>query len=126
MHTPHRINRILATILSAPALAIILLLLAAPSAPLDGADAADAPSPPPNIIFILADDMGYGDPACYNAHSKCHTPNIDHLAEQGMRFTDAHAAGPTCVPSRYGLLTGRYPLRAPHMIPAKGALIENG
>ncbi len=67
---------------------------------------------PPNILFILADDMGYGDPQCYNPDSKIPTPNIDRLAAEGARFTDAHAPGPWCVPSRYGLLTGRYPIRA--------------
>lgn len=65
----------------------------------------------PNIIFILADDMGYGDPGCYNPQSKIPTSNIDRLASQGMRFTDAHAAAAWCVPSRYGFLTGRYPFR---------------
>lgn len=66
----------------------------------------------PNIILILADDLGYGDIAAYNEQSKIETPQLDRLAAQGMRFTDAHAAGSTCVPSRYGLLTGRYPARA--------------
>ena len=66
----------------------------------------------PNIILILADDLGYGDIAAYNEQSKIKTPHLDKLAAQGMRFTDAHAAGSTCVPSRYGLLTGRYPVRA--------------
>ena len=66
----------------------------------------------PNILFILADDMGYGDPQCYNPDSKIHTPNIDRLAAEGVRFTDAHSPGPWCVPSRYGLLTGQYPIRA--------------
>ena len=81
----------------------------------------------PNIVFILADDMGYGDPRCFNAQSKIPTPSIDRLASQGMRFTDAHAAGAVCVPSRYGLLTGRYPFRN-HGVrnPANGALIESG
>ena len=65
----------------------------------------------PNIVLILADDMGYGDPGCYNPESKTPTPNIDRLAGQGVQFTDAHAAGPWCVPSRYGLMTGRYPFR---------------
>ena len=68
--------------------------------------------PRPNILFILADDMGYGDPGCYNPESKIPTPNIDRLAAEGVRFTDAHAPGPWCVPSRYGLLTGQYPIRA--------------
>jgi len=66
----------------------------------------------PNILFIFADDMGYGDPGCFNPRSKCPTPNIDRFAAQGIRFTDAHAPVGLCVPSRYGLLTGRYPFRS--------------
>ena len=66
----------------------------------------------PNIVVILVDDMGYGDPGCFNSKSKIPTPNIDSLARDGMRFTDAHAPGPLCHMSRYGLLTGRYPFRA--------------
>jgi len=66
----------------------------------------------PNVVILFADDMGYGDPRCYNPDSKCPTPNIDRLAAEGMRFTDAHAPGSWCVPSRYGLMTGRYPFRA--------------
>ncbi len=62
----------------------------------------------PNIVFILADDMGYGDLACQNASSKIPTPNLDRLAMQGMRFTDAHAPTSVCTPTRYGILTGRY------------------
>lgn len=65
----------------------------------------------PNIVLILVDDMGYGDPGCFNANSKIPTPNIDSLAADGMRFTDAHASGPLCHMSRYGLMTGRYPFR---------------
>src|SRR5262245_18869978 len=63
---------------------------------------------PPNILIILADDMGYGDPGCYNKDSKIPTPHIDQLASQGMRFTDAHTPSAVCTPTRYGLLTGRY------------------
>lgn len=66
---------------------------------------------PPNILLILVDDMGYGDLGSYNPESKIPTPTIDGLAEEGIRFTDAHAAGAVCHPSRYGLLTGRYPFR---------------
>ncbi|MEM9366704.1 MAG: arylsulfatase [Planctomycetota bacterium] len=62
----------------------------------------------PNIVFIMADDMGYGDVGCYNTESRIHTPNIDQVATQGIRFIDAHAADSVCTPSRYGLLTGRY------------------
>ncbi len=63
----------------------------------------------PNIIVILADDLGYGDVQCYNAQrGKIPTPNIDRLASQGMRFTDGHSSSGVCSPSRYTLLTGRY------------------
>ena len=67
----------------------------------------------PNIIYILADDMGYGDMGCNNPDSKIPTPNLDRLAAQGMRFTDAHAPSSVCTPSRYALLTGRYCWRTP-------------
>lgn len=67
----------------------------------------------PNIVYILADDMGYGDMRCNNPASKIPTPNLDRLAEQGMRFTDAHAPSSVCTPSRYALLTGRYCWRTP-------------
>lgn len=70
-----------------------------------------AADPPPNIVLILLDDLGYGDLGCYNAASKIKTPHIDRLAREGMRFTDAHSAGVVCHPARYGLLTGRYPFR---------------
>ena len=62
----------------------------------------------PNIVFIMADDMGYGDVGCYNSESKIPTPNIDRLAKQGIRFTDAHSPSAVCTPTRYGVLTGRY------------------
>lgn len=62
----------------------------------------------PNIVFILADDMGYGDPECYNQESKIPTPNIDKLASEGIRFINAHSPDALCTPTRYGLLTGRY------------------
>lgn len=66
----------------------------------------------PNIIFILADDMGYGDMSANNPESGFTTPNIDKLSEQGMRFTDAHTTSGVCTPSRYSILTGRYPWRS--------------
>ncbi|HQW27816.1 MAG TPA: arylsulfatase [Verrucomicrobiales bacterium] len=65
----------------------------------------------PNILIILVDDMGYGDPRCFNPQSKIATPHIDRLAAEGMKFTNAHAAAAICVPSRYSLLTGRMPYR---------------
>ena len=64
---------------------------------------------PPNIVIILADDLGYGDVQCYNPkRGKIPTPNIDRLAAEGMRFTDAHTSSGVCSPTRYTLLTGRY------------------
>jgi arylsulfatase A len=65
----------------------------------------------PNILFILADDLGYGDVGCYNTNSKIPTPHLDRLATEGMRFTDAHSPSSVCTPTRYGLLTGRYSWR---------------
>ncbi|RED94668.1 sulfatase-like hydrolase/transferase [Marinoscillum furvescens] len=62
----------------------------------------------PNIVIILADDLGYGDISCYNPDSKIQTPAIDALAAQGVQFTDAHTNSSVCTPTRYGMLTGRY------------------
>jgi arylsulfatase A-like enzyme len=62
----------------------------------------------PNIVFILADDLGYGDPTCYNERSKIPTPQMDRFAQEGIRFTDAHTGSAVCTPTRYGLQTGRY------------------
>ena len=62
----------------------------------------------PNVVVMIADDLGVGDVGCYHPASKVPTPNIDRLASQGVRFTDAHAAAAVCTPSRYALLTGRY------------------
>lgn len=66
----------------------------------------------PNIILILADDLGYGDLSCMNPASGIQTRNLDRLAEQGMRLTDCHSSSALCTPSRYGLLTGRYNWRS--------------
>lgn len=66
----------------------------------------------PNIVIILADDMGYGDAGCYNSESKIPTPNIDRLATNGILFTDAHSTSSVCSPTRYSLLTGRYAWRS--------------
>jgi arylsulfatase A len=65
----------------------------------------------PNIVIIFADDMGYGDVSALNPDAKVSTPAIDQLAANGIRFTEAHASGSVCTPSRYGLLTGRYAFR---------------
>ena len=94
-------------ILADRAVASILAALA-PSTAAGGKSQPDFSKP--NIVFILADDLGYGDVSCYGA-TKLKTPNIDRLARQGMKFTDAHTAASVCSPSRYGLMTGRSPWR---------------
>lgn len=66
------------------------------------------PPAPPNIVLILADDLGWGDTGCYNPKARIRTPAIDRLAAQGVRFTDAHSPSSVCTPTRYGILTGRY------------------
>jgi len=84
----------------------------------------------PNVVFILADDMGYGDMRCNNAECKVPTPNLDRLAAQGMRFTDAHSPSAVCSPTRYAILTGRYcwrsRLKAGVLGPFDPPLIEEG
>jgi arylsulfatase A-like enzyme len=85
-------------------LSVSLLALLAPFSLLDAMQK-------PNLVFILADDLGYGDLGCYNEHSKIPTPNLDRLANEGMRFKDAHSPSSVCTPTRYALLTGRYSWR---------------
>jgi arylsulfatase A-like enzyme len=85
---------------------VVLALLLAPLVSLQAANEAK-----PNIIFVLFDDMGYGQPKCYREGTEFKTPNIDRLAKEGMLFTDAHSAAAVCTPTRYGVLTGRYPSR---------------
>ena len=80
---------------------------------LRGSVANADPATRPNIVVIYADDLGYGDVQCYNPErGKIPTPNIDRLAAEGMRFTDAHSSSGVCSPSRYTLLTGRYHWRS--------------
>lgn len=90
---------------------------------LSGRLRAAAPSRP-NIIVILGDDVGYGDLGCYGA-TRVKTPNLDRLAAQGLRFTDAHCSSATCTPSRYSLMTGQYAWRkkGTGILPGDAALI---
>src|SRR6476620_11598602 len=94
-------------------LSLSLLLLCA-SVPLCETSAADKP----NIVFILADDFGFGDLACYG-HPYAKTPNIDRLASEGTRFTQAYSTGVTCCPARTGLMTSKFPATF-HTYPANG------
>ncbi len=66
----------------------------------------------PNIVYILADDLGYGDVKCFNSESKIPTPHLDAMASNGIMFTDAHTSSAVCTPTRYGILTGRYNWRS--------------
>src|SRR5437899_93271 len=100
-----------------------LLLLSRPVAVLAASVAPSATSRP-NITVILADDIGYGDLSCYGA-KLVQTPNLDRLARDGRRFTDAHSPASTCSPSRRALLTGVYSWRQPQgsaIMPGDGAL----
>lgn len=78
----------------------------------------------PNVIFILADDIGYGDLSCYGA-KRVQTPNVDRLAAQGLRFTDGHSPSATCTPTRYAFMTGEYAWRkkGTGILPGDAALI---
>lgn len=84
----------------------------------------------PNILFILVDDLGYGDVACYNPESRIPTPNIDQMAAEGVMFTDAHSPSTVCTPTRYSILTGRMAFRTGMRSVFTGAggpcLIEEG
>ncbi len=120
-----------------PTLTVSLTLLTGVS------PAAETPPAKPNILVILADDLGYGDLRCYNPErGKIPTPQLDKLASQGLRFTDAHSSSGVCSPSRYTLLTGRYhwrtrlqtgivglwekPLIAPDRLTIAGLAKQNG
>ncbi|MDG2029754.1 MAG: arylsulfatase [Phycisphaerales bacterium] len=90
-----------------PGLLLILLSMV-----LHGSVRAALADEPPNIILILADDLGSGDIGVFNTESRIPTPNLDLLSRQGMRFDDAHSPSAVCTPTRYGLLTGRYAWRS--------------
>ena len=79
----------------------------------------------PNIVLILADDLGYGDLHCYQPASKIPTPHLDRLAQEGMRFLDAHSPSTVCTPTRYSLMTGQMAFRIPRggtVLPEQGGL----
>src|ERR1051325_68513 len=76
----------------------------------DALPAADPPAPRPNVIILLADDLGYGELACFG-HATFKTPNLDRMAAEGARLTHFNTPMPFCAPTRASLLTGRYPFR---------------
>ncbi|MFB6273130.1 MAG: sulfatase, partial [Salinibacter sp.] len=90
-------------------LGAVLLLVGGCEGPTSESDSAR-----PNVLFILADDLGYMDVGAYNPGTFYETPNLDSLAEAGLRFTDAYAANPVCSPTRASIMTGRYPSRDNH------------
>jgi arylsulfatase A-like enzyme len=98
------------------AFTLLTALLLAPLAALHAADTPDAATRP-NIVFILADDLGYADLGCYGS-TFYETPNIDRLASRGVRLTQAYAASPLCSPTRSSILTGQYPARTGITSPA--------
>ena len=93
-HLPAKLSRVKTLF---PALALALFAATAVAAPAK-----------PNIIYILCDDLGYGDVKCLNAQGKIATPHLDKLAAAGMYFTDVHSSSSVCSPTRYGIMTGRY------------------
>ncbi len=90
---------------------MILLLVIGLSQCLTYAQNGETAAEAPNIVYILADDMGYGDIQALNANSKISTPHLNRLTNEGMHFTDAHSGSAVCTPTRYGILTGRYAWR---------------
>jgi len=108
-----RLNARLTKAVSGTLLATVLGLVAwtGPVARSESEAARDAAGRLPNIVVILADDLGYGDLSCLNPESKIPTPQMDRAAREGMTFTDAHSPSAVCTPTRYGLLTGRYAWR---------------
>jgi len=97
-------NRILRLLTTLPVVIVAAVSICA---------AEPLPTTKPNIVFILADDLGYGDVHCLNPERcKIATPCLDKLASQGMTLTDAHSTSAVCTPSRYGILTGRYNWRS--------------
>ncbi|MDE6249553.1 MAG: sulfatase-like hydrolase/transferase, partial [Paramuribaculum sp.] len=109
----------------AKSLALTVAALVALSAPVvasaasSAADDTATSSKRPNVILLVADDLGYGDMSCYGAH-RVNTPRVDSIASQGVMFTNAHACASTSTPSRYSLLTGEYCFRKPNTNIADG------
>src|SRR5438046_1820265 len=102
----------LASTASPSAMRFLLILIAIVYGACLASAAPLSPKPKPNILFILADDLGYGDVHCLNPNGKIATPHLDRLGHEGLVFTDAHSSSAVCTPTRYSILTGRYNWRS--------------
>ena len=91
---------------------ILLLCIAIGAASCVSLSAQQQSKPKPNIVYILADDMGYGDLSALNPNSGIQTPNMDNIVKEGVHFTDVHTNSSVCTPTRYGIITGRYAWRS--------------
>jgi Sulfatase len=111
IHLPSFVLLIAETHVTRNLIARVLAFAAAILCAITATGHAQPPSVPPNIVIILADDLGYGDIGAFNPGSRIPTPTVDKIAREGMRFTDAHTNSSVCTPTRYGLLTGRYAWR---------------
>lgn len=93
-------------------IAILLVTLSASAPEKSAGKAVRADLSRPNIVVILADDLGFGDLQCNNPDAQTTTPNLNRLSQEGLRFVDAHSGSAVCTPTRYGLITGRYAFRS--------------
>ena len=113
------------TIVACPAVLALMIVIGPQLVPVVAAETSA-----PNIVILLTDDMGYGDPRCFNGESKVPTPHMDRMAAEGRRFTDAHSPASVCTPTRYAIMTGRYAWRSRLKLgvlnPWDPALIEPG
>src|SRR5262245_37106367 len=100
---PHSMNSIRSLLRKMLTIWLVLGCLTVLLVPSASRASGAEPNRLPNIVFILADDMGSGDPGSFNKNSKIPTPNIDRLATDGIRFTDAHTPSSVCTPTRYGI-----------------------
>ena len=108
MRSHQRIRSVLTTQILSVAAGALFIGASLSTDPARAAENRKSASANPNIIFILADDQGFGDVSALNPKSRIPTPNIDRIANEGMIFSDGHSSSSVCTPTRYSVLTGRY------------------